>query len=468
MVRSILRFITVVLFLISSAAMAGVTVNNNVLDGLGLSPDTYNAVEAGSYQTYTSGDFSNASPECQAALKMLGGPLNPNNSVPVVCLNEIEKRSPLSAKQQRLLEDISNSAAGLQNYRDNTDRKIKFYEDTLPDQLGGTTVINSKTVRAQQKRKQEIADKLKSEKAARAKAEAEAAALKAELDRMKQQTAAEEAAAAAAKAAANAAGTASTAGSQAPSALDAFENFNTPEVSVRPQNTSPAPKNNYINEDGELVLSKPRVLVPDETVPTTTAEPDVKSMDLSFIKSNEDKQATTPQAPSPKKPADLAAPMTIEEFNKLPKVGNAAPKITESKPAKPLFDEELAAPVKPVEQASLTPQDVIRPLDKEVIASLAFAPNSEDLSSSAKSQLQSIAAKMAADANKRVQIIAYAAGAKDVKNKSAARRLSLSRAIAVRTALTSAGVAPVQIDIRAMGDTGAGTEPDRVDVLNVQ
>jgi len=57
---------------------------------------------------------------------------------------------------------------------------------------------------------------------------------------------------------------------------------------------------------------------------------------------------------------------------------------------------------------------------------------------------------------------AYAAGSPD--DPSVARRLSLSRALAVRSALIAEGVTSSRIYVRALGAQSAGGPPDRVDV----
>jgi outer membrane protein OmpA-like peptidoglycan-associated protein len=59
-------------------------------------------------------------------------------------------------------------------------------------------------------------------------------------------------------------------------------------------------------------------------------------------------------------------------------------------------------------------------------------------------------------------VVAYAAGAPD--DPSTARRLSLSRALAVRSALMADGVSSARIYLRALGAAGGGEAPDRVDL----
>jgi outer membrane protein OmpA-like peptidoglycan-associated protein len=59
-------------------------------------------------------------------------------------------------------------------------------------------------------------------------------------------------------------------------------------------------------------------------------------------------------------------------------------------------------------------------------------------------------------------VVAYAAGTPD--DPSTARRLSLSRALAVRSALMADGVSSTRIYLRALGAAGGDEVPDRVDL----
>ena len=62
----------------------------------------------------------------------------------------------------------------------------------------------------------------------------------------------------------------------------------------------------------------------------------------------------------------------------------------------------------------------------------------------------------------RAQIIAYAAGTSDTASQ--ARRLSLSRALAVRAYMIEKGIASTRLDVRALGYQVEGGSPDRVDI----
>jgi hypothetical protein len=62
----------------------------------------------------------------------------------------------------------------------------------------------------------------------------------------------------------------------------------------------------------------------------------------------------------------------------------------------------------------------------------------------------------------RLQLLAYAYEEQASPSKS--RRLSLSRALAVRSHLISKGIRSTRIDVRALGDQVPGGEPNRVDL----
>jgi hypothetical protein len=61
-----------------------------------------------------------------------------------------------------------------------------------------------------------------------------------------------------------------------------------------------------------------------------------------------------------------------------------------------------------------------------------------------------------------VRLIAYASGNADDGNQ--ARRLSLSRALAVRAYLIQEGIASGRLEVRALGNRSEGGPGDRVDL----
>ena len=79
--------------------------------------------------------------------------------------------------------------------------------------------------------------------------------------------------------------------------------------------------------------------------------------------------------------------------------------------------------------------------------------------------MDTIIARLEKDDGLRVQLLAYAEGDQDTANK--ARRLSLSRALAVRAYLIDAKIQSTRMDVRALGNRAQEAPKDRVDVVLV-
>jgi outer membrane protein OmpA-like peptidoglycan-associated protein len=94
---------------------------------------------------------------------------------------------------------------------------------------------------------------------------------------------------------------------------------------------------------------------------------------------------------------------------------------------------------------------------------IAFTKDSAEIPDAAKSELDSLAQKMTADGTMRIELTAYASGTPDTATQ--ARRLSLLRALAVRSYLIRQGVASTRMDVRALGDKVQGEPSDRVDLV---
>ena len=94
---------------------------------------------------------------------------------------------------------------------------------------------------------------------------------------------------------------------------------------------------------------------------------------------------------------------------------------------------------------------------------IGFGAESSELPTSATGPLDKLIAQMSSDADLRVQLHGYANGASD--SPSQARRLSLFRALSVRTYLMKKGVRSTRIDVRALGNSGDSRATNRVDVI---
>jgi protein-S-isoprenylcysteine O-methyltransferase Ste14/outer membrane protein OmpA-like peptidoglycan-associated protein len=116
-----------------------------------------------------------------------------------------------------------------------------------------------------------------------------------------------------------------------------------------------------------------------------------------------------------------------------------------------------AAPAKAIgAKSAAAPPKAALPL------SLAFAANSADLDDGDRQRLDQLAASLVGN-EKRLQLLAYAR-AEGADAAFTARRLSLSRALAVRSYLLAKGVRSNRIDVRALGAPLQGETADRVDL----
>jgi len=112
------------------------------------------------------------------------------------------------------------------------------------------------------------------------------------------------------------------------------------------------------------------------------------------------------------------------------------------------------------QQARLTPAPVATGNGNY---SIPFEPDGAILSDASRNAMVALSKRMTNDAALSVQLLAYAEGDED--NASKARRLSLSRALAVRSFLIDQGVHSTRIEVRALGNKVPDGPADRVDVL---
>lgn len=142
---------------------------------------------------------------------------------------------------------------------------------------------------------------------------------------------------------------------------------------------------------------------------------------------------------------------------------NAAEKVTEttstSRQAGPGKDEEFKlAAIAPSAGPTVAKAPSGSP---DNLTRILFAENAADLPDDAQSGLQAIAQAIKESGRENVQLLAYGSGA----SVSAARRLSLGRALAVRSRLMELGVDNRQIEVRALGKPDGDGPADRVDLL---
>ncbi len=182
---------------------------------------------------------------------------------------------------------------------------------------------------------------------------------------------------------------------------------------------------------------------------------------------------SAPHAPRPKpKPTHPAAhdkarasahagPPTVAKAKPMPPVPIAPP-------PPPILPPPLAVPVRPV--APPTPPAVVAGAAGEAIPlpsglRITFAPGGSDLNPTTEAAIRALAREAPPFATTTFSIVSVAPGTQE--DPSTPRRLSLSRALAVRGVLITEGIPSARIYVRAMGATPqaiAGGPPDRADI----
>jgi outer membrane protein OmpA-like peptidoglycan-associated protein len=122
-------------------------------------------------------------------------------------------------------------------------------------------------------------------------------------------------------------------------------------------------------------------------------------------------------------------------------------------------NEAKASPVEAPSASDTVPPATEMPDRLRVL----FAADESRLDEAAESDLLRLAGYLKRHEAQRVVVNAHAVD--DGQGQSQARRLSLSRALAVRTFLVESGVPAERIYLRPLGSAAADGPPDRVDIL---
>lgn len=137
---------------------------------------------------------------------------------------------------------------------------------------------------------------------------------------------------------------------------------------------------------------------------------------------------------------------------------------SQSKPAAKPKAEKQAPKAAETKVAALDP--AAAPTAPGDSMKILFPAGESVLPQGAQASLAAVAARLGQDDTLRLQLKAYAGGGADTA--SHARRLSLSRALSVRSELIEQGVRSTRIDVRALGNKSESGPSDRVDVILVK
>jgi outer membrane protein OmpA-like peptidoglycan-associated protein len=100
------------------------------------------------------------------------------------------------------------------------------------------------------------------------------------------------------------------------------------------------------------------------------------------------------------------------------------------------------------------------------VGQIDFTSGATDMPPTGKATLDKTIAELKRDDATRLQIVAYATGGDEAGSQ--ARRLSLSRALAVRSYLIDQGIRSTRMDVRALGNRSPDGPADRVDMVIVR
>jgi len=173
------------------------------------------------------------------------------------------------------------------------------------------------------------------------------------------------------------------------------------------------------------------------------------------------KVETTPVAP-PQPPMALSQPQHPQA--ETPPVAAAAPTADSAATSSTVV---VDLPLKETPQpgvASLPPST--GPLSDGDNMRIVFDQDSSKLPQDARDALKALSDQLKGQESLRLQLLAYAGNAD--MSASAARRLSLSRALAVRSHLIESGVRSTRIDVRALGNKSSDEVTERVDITVVE
>ncbi len=120
------------------------------------------------------------------------------------------------------------------------------------------------------------------------------------------------------------------------------------------------------------------------------------------------------------------------------------------------------APTPQTAAISTPPGPAPAPVSSETGLRVLFLPDSPDVPTTARAALDTMVKRLQSQPDRRVLITAYAAGTPETASQS--RRLSLNRALAVRSFLAEKGISTARLDVRALGAQVADGPADRVDI----
>ncbi|MFY8106375.1 MAG: OmpA family protein [Elstera sp.] len=218
----------------------------------------------------------------------------------------------------------------------------------------------------------------------------------------------------------------------------------------------PAPPRSKINQiPPQKVKAAP---APRGTAPTPAPVPPAPVQASLPAAASSDAQIIPASPP----PVPLAEPTPATAPPQSPRP-NPGPPPVPAEPSPAPTVAAIAPPAPPAPAPVATPAVAVpSPTLSEKGARILFLPDSADLPTTARPALDSLLKLVQSQPDRRILITAYAAGTPETASQ--ARRLSLNRALTLRSFLAEKGVSTARVDVRALGGQVADGPADRVDL----
>jgi len=254
----------------------------------------------------------------------------------------------------------------------------------------------------------------------------------------------------------------SSAGATTPPPKPSIADEPAPEPAPQPV---PQPASAPEPEPAPQPAPEPEPEATPEPTPTAKADPEPSP-------EPEPEPAATPEPPASDTASDTAAataPPPKPSIADEPAPEPAATASADDAPAAlPEMEEPSAAKSQSAAESTSTQVAAIDPsiiVERDEGLSVLFDPGAQDLPEGAEAALDQVAQQMKADGELRLRLRGYALANGDTANQS--RRVSLFRALAVRTYLMKRDVSSRRMDVQALGANQPtdGGSSNRVDVI---
>jgi len=217
-----------------------------------------------------------------------------------------------------------------------------------------------------------------------------------------------------------------------------------------------APPRNVVHKPSKIKATGPMVKPPPRKTPSTQLTSITESTNKNLSPAKPQGKPSTPFVQRPPSAEQKAQKPVIKQVatvrTVLPVEPIEFPEFSKKTPS-----HEISKAVPNIKNHTSTKRKIPENM------SLHFITAESDLSSELKKQLDQIVTLLESEQEKRLELRAYAMSV-DSSNSSA-RRLSLARALSIRSYLMEKGIRPTRVDVRALGDETDQTPIDRVDMI---